>query len=218
LQRSIEVLQSILQREPDYSNARAKLADALGSYGWLMSMTQLFDKAQERWRQACEHWVILRTEHPEHVGLVSQLAHAHFMLGDAILGGGISQWKDAETELQTALAIQREAITQPDATNAEKVILAAILCSLGRIARVTSRLDEARKHLGEAAAICQQLRPDEPSVLSQIEGCCWRKYSHKHAAFQFSCMSFQFSSFQFSLSIFPFKFTIQRDRMQLAAE
>ena len=181
LDRSIGILQSLLATHPGHPGTRSELARAFESQSFLMSMTRQFDKAAEASRRAIEQWSALTDAEPQTATNVSHLAYSHFRLGEAIIATGLRNWRAAEAEYQTALSLQRKAVTLPGAAPHDRSVLGVILRALGRIALITRRIDEAQEHLHEAQRVFEQLQQDEPSVIAheaelgmiflQIAGC-----------------------------------------------
>ncbi len=170
LDRGITMLKSLLNLAPDPSRVRSQLAFQLGLKAYVLSMTRRFEESQAIWHDAIAHHEQLRSSHPDQVSYVTDLAHAHAKMAEAILGAGIVNWREAKAELQTALTLQRDAVTHADASNGDWLILAAVLRDLANIEKISGDAAAGATRFQEAIEVLERLMREQPSVLTNIEG------------------------------------------------
>ena len=168
LRRGLDILKSILSSKPQLSAVREQLARALAAQGYTRSLTGRPSEAQTSWREAIVEWERLAQESPDNARYASELAHARWKLGDAILGQGIAHWREAQTEYRTALKIARGVASQPEVSDFEHRVLANILLGLAKVEMVSGQNPDAIQHIREAIDTLERLREEQPSVRSHL--------------------------------------------------
>ncbi len=164
--RAVGILAENVEAEPKQTKTRSQLAEVLALQAYTMTMTQQFESSKALFRQAIKHYETLRSQLPEETKVASQLAHTHLKLAEALVLQSITNWRDAEAELKTALDIQRVAVAEPNAKDFEWRVLGSILRQLGNVEKMSGRLDESIRDLKESIDVFERLMQEQPTVLA----------------------------------------------------